>query len=373
MYKTLLLVASLLLLAAPAALAVTPPEIRLLQSDHPDDWERAVKIILPTDQYAVPSLSVSALTKRLPGLRPETQLRVMRKMSYALERDPRVVAAYRQLAANADINVRQEAQRALDRLARDAGHYPVNPPNAVPPLWLHSFTLTVSLLLILTPLALGAALFLWGFRLLQLRLLLRHLPVSKIRTLTPGLVALRGEVQYCGEPLFHPATDELCVYYIGAERRSSNLRFWLVDDSGRVKVDPAGVVMLSEDGVLVPGEEVHLIASAERIADGTAPERWLLRKAHSPRTAFERLMHFIVDRLFGFFSGCDLSKMLFSDPHRCFWIWDDLEGKPFGNRREVALVVTVFVFAGVWIAVAAIVATALLDRGLDFQLLSWLG
>lgn len=376
MHKILLLVASLLLLGAPAALAVTPPEIRLLQSDDPADWERAVKLILPSDQNAVPTLSVSTLTKRLSGLRPETQLRVMRGMNYALKHDPRVVAVFRQLAADADDDsnarhkVKQEAQRALDQLARDAGRYPAAKPSDAAPPWLGSFMLTVSLLLILAPLALGAALLLWGLRLLQLQRLLRHLPVSKTRTLAPGLVALRGEVQRCGEPLFHPATDELCVYYVGAERQSSNLRFWLVDDSGRVKVDPAGMVMLSEDGMLVPGEEVHLIASAERVAEGIGAERWLLRKAHTPRTAFERLMHFIVNRLFGLFSGSNLSKMLFSDPRRCFWIWDDLEGKPFGNRREVALVVTIFVFAAAWITVAAIAATALLDRG---ALLFWQG
>lgn len=359
---------------APAALAFTPPEIRLLQSSDPADWERAVQIILPTDQYAVPSLSVSTLTQRLPGLRPESQLRVMRKMSYAMERDPRVVAAFRQLAGTAaDPRVREEAQRALDRHDAGGGHYPLaNSSNAAPPSWLHSFMLAVALLLILAPLALGAALFLWGFRLLQLQRLLHHLPVSRIRTLTPGLVALRGEVQCCGEPLFHPLTDELCVYYVGAERRISDLRFWLVDDSGRVRIDPAGMAMLSEDGVLVPGEEVHLIASAERVAEGSDPERWLLRKAHVPRSAFEGMMHFIIDRLFGFFSGSGLSKMLFSDPRRCFWVWDDLEGNPFGSRREVALVVAVFAFAGAWIAVAVIAATTLLDRDLG-MLFSWLG
>jgi hypothetical protein len=63
--------------------------------------------------------------------------------------------------------------------------------------------------------------------------------------------------------------------------------------------------------------------------------------------------------------------MLFSDPRRCFWVWDDLEGRPFGNRREVALVVAVFVFAGAWIAVAAIAATSLLDRDLN-MLRFWL-
>ena len=367
------LIAALLLAVAgyvPAAQAITPPEIRLLQSDDPDDWERAVKIILPDERRSVPSLSVSVLTVRLPGLRPQTQLRVMRKMTYALERDPRVVAAFRQLAASADPEVRQEAQRALDRFDRDAGRYPAaQPSDAAPPPWLHAFMLALSLLCILAPLTLGAALFLWGWRLLRLRRLLVHLPVSRIRTLTPGLVALRGKVYSGGEPLIHPDSGEPCVYYVGAERQYEGLRFWLADDSGRVLVDPAGMVMLSADGILSPEEEVHVIASAE--SAGTGSERWLLRKAQTPRSAFERLVHFLIDRLFGFFSGGELSKMLFSDPRRCFWVWDDLDGKPFGHRRETALAVAVFVSAGVWIAVAAMVVSALLDRDLE-KLYSWI-
>jgi hypothetical protein len=207
---------------------------------------------------------------------------------------------------------------------------------------------------------------------LQLQRMLRHLPASKIRTLTPGQVALRGEVQPAGEPLFHPLTDELCVYYVGAETREPGLRFWLVDGSGRVQVDPAGMVMLSEDGMLLPGEEVHMIASVERVGAGSGPERWLIRKNHAPRSAFEKLVHLVVGRLFGVCAGSNLSKMLFSDPRRCFWIWDDCDGNPFGDRREVALVVTVFTFAGVWIVVAAFVAITFLDRDLGL-LFSWLG
>lgn len=129
--------------------------------------------------------------------------------------------------------------------------------------------------------------------------------------------------------------------------------------------------MLSEDGTLVPGEEVCLIAGAERAGEGRGPERWLIRKARTPRTAFERLVHFLIGRLFGFCSGSGLSKMLFTDPHRCFWIWDDLEGKPFGGRREVALIMTVFALAGVWIALAALVAITVLERDLSL-LWAWL-
>lgn len=355
------------------SVAVTPPEIRLLQSSNPADWEKAVQIILPTDQYAVPGLLVSAVTERLPGLSPATQLRVMRKMSFALERDPRVVTAFRQLALTGEDAVRKEAQRALDRYLPARGDTPASrPADPGTPSWLSPLLRSLALLLVLAPLALGVALFSWGFRLLQLQRLLRHLPVARIRTLTPGLVALRGEVQLAGEPLFHPATDELCVYYVGAEERLPGLRFWLVDGSGRVQVDPAGMVMLSVDGMLLPGEEVHLIASVERVGEGSGAERWLLRKAKEPRSAYERLVHGVVGRLFGVFSGSNLSKMLFSDPRRCFWVWDDCDGKPFGDRREIALVVAIFVFAGLWMAVAALVGTALLDRDLGL-LLAWLG
>ena len=370
----MLLLALLSCLGGPLpAAALTPPEIRLLRSDDPADWEKGVRIILPTDHYTVPALSVAALSERLPYLRPESQLLVMRKMSYALERDPRVVDAFRRVSREGEAEARQMALLFLDRHRRDSAHAPSSEPKTqVPPVWRQPLLQGGALLLVLAPLALGAALVLWGFRLLQLHRLLRHLPLSRSRSLTPGLVALRGEVQPCGEPLFHPLSDELCVYYVGAEERVPQLRFWLVDEAGRVKVDPAGMVMLSEDGLLLPGEEVHLLVSAERAGEGSGAERWLLRKSTEPRSAFERLVHGVVAGLFGFCAGGSISKMLFSDPRRCFWIWDDLDGNPFGGRREVALVVAVFAFAGLWLAVAALVATALLDRDLEL-LLAWLG
>lgn len=373
MARLLILIFALLLslTAPPPVAALTPPEIRLLQSADPADWEKAVQIILPTDHYAVPALLVSALTRRLPDLQPQSQLLVMRKMSYALESDPRVVAAFRRLAAEGEPEVRKLAQVFVDRHLR-AGTDAPPAEEKVQPGWQQPLQLAGALLLVLAPLALGAALFFWGFRLLQLQRLLRHLPVSRLRTLTPGLVALRGNVEPVGELLLHPLTDELCVYYVGAEERVAGLSFWLVDASGRVKVDPAGMVMLSEDGILLPGEEVHLIARAERVGAGDGPERWLIRKDRSKRHAFEGLVHGVVGRLFSVGAGSNFSKMLFSDPQRCFWVWDDLDGNPFGARRELTLVVAVFTFAGVWVATAAFVAMALLDRDLGL-LISWLG
>jgi len=120
--------------------------------------------------------------------------------------------------------------------------------------------------------ALGICILVWGFRMLQLQRLLHHLTPAKTRTVTLGLASLRGEVQpYKGRLLTHPVTEEACVYYAGAEGQASDARFWLVDDTGRVLVDPRGVVLISEDQTLVPGERVHILGTAERISrDGTA-------------------------------------------------------------------------------------------------------
>ncbi|MGE0682775.1 MAG: hypothetical protein AB7P69_17965, partial [Candidatus Binatia bacterium] len=56
---------------------------------------------------------------------------------------------------------------------------------------------------------LGIFIFLWGFRMLQLRRLLQHLAPASARTVTLGLTSLRGEVQpYDGRMLVHPVTEE---------------------------------------------------------------------------------------------------------------------------------------------------------------------
>jgi hypothetical protein len=83
----------------------------------------------------------------------------------------------------------------------------------------------------LAALLLAAATFSWGLRLLQVRRLLRHLGISKTRSLAAGLVSLEGEVQPAeGQLLIHPDTEEACVYTRargGAPQHRS-----LVDESG---------------------------------------------------------------------------------------------------------------------------------------------
>ena len=84
------------------------------------------------------------------------------------------------------------------------------------------------------------------------------------------------------------------------------------------------------------------------------------------------MVHFLIDRLFGLASGSGLSKMLFSDPARCFWIWDAADEPPFGRRGEVAQIVAIFLFAALWLTLTVAAATMLWqgEAGLP---LGWLG
>ncbi len=207
--------------------AFLPGEIQLLQSDDPADWEKAVTLILPDDQKTVPPVLVNAVTRRLPDLPPEAQLRLIRGLRHALAQDSRVQAAFAHLAGgNADPRVGQEALRALDRLRNSKeSPQPTHSP-ASPPGWQQPLLAGLALLLVLAPLFLGLALSLWCFRLLQLHRLLRDLPLSRIRLLTPGLVLLRGEVQLHGEPLFHPQTGERCIYSLAPGMRGFASAWW---------------------------------------------------------------------------------------------------------------------------------------------------
>ena len=56
-----------------------------------------------------------------------------------------------------------------------------------------------------------------------------------------------------GSYLHHPVTGEPCLYYVGADSEHPDARFYLVDDTGRVLVDPQRAVLFSDDGVLVAG------------------------------------------------------------------------------------------------------------------------
>jgi hypothetical protein len=218
--------------------------------------------------------------------------------------------------------------------------------------------------LILIAAWLGLVLFLWGFRLLQLRRLARGLAVSRVRSLALGTVALQGEAQPLGGRfLKHPQTGEICLFYAGADRDGA-VGFYLEDRTGRVEIDPEGAVLVSEDGIVVPGERIQLVGTARRKpgeSRETAPG-FVVTKQREPRTAFERLSHLMVQSVMGRFARSGTARLLFSDPRRCFWIWDDASGQPFGSARETALLFGSFLLAGAWIFVFGVALLALIKR-----------
>ena len=210
--------------------------------------------------------------------------------------------------------------------------------------------------------ALGVFIFLWGFRLLQLQRLLHHLAPAKARTVTLGLTSLRGEVQpYKGRLLTHPVNEQACVYYAGAEGQVSKSRFWLVDDTGRVLVDPQGVVLISEDQTLMPGESVHILGTAARKSkDGTMPI--VVGRGTDERMLVERLLLLPVRLLFGVLGASErIAATLFSRPEASFWIWDDLHEAPMTLQRDLTLVFVSILAAAGWITLFVAAAIAVLE------------
>ncbi len=60
--------------------------------------------------------------------------------------------------------------------------------------------------------------------------------------------------------------------------------------------------------------------------------------------------------------------MLFSDPTRCFWIWDDLERRPMGEARDVGWLAASTLLGGAWIIVFAVAVLALVDQEMSATL-----
>ena len=220
---------------------------------------------------------------------------------------------------------------------------------------------------ILVSATLGLVLFSWAFRLLKLKYLLSHLPLSKIRSASQGLVALRGRaVPADGVLLVYPSTGERCVYYPGIEKRMPGFGFYIEDETGRMRVASAGAVLLSEKRLLLPGDEIQLIGTAmtrhHNKPDGEVVEERILAKPDVRRSAYQRLMHWIIDRVLAANARGGHSRMLFSDPRTCFWIWDDPRDKPLSGGWDLAVISGVVALLGVWLAVFAVCGLAILDQ-----------
>jgi hypothetical protein len=213
---------------------------------------------------------------------------------------------------------------------------------------------------------LGALLFIWAWRLYALAVRVRHRPVSKVRSLAIGPVALEGEIQPKLKYLRHPVTGEPCVYYAGADKDHPDARFYLVDDTGRVLIDPRRAVLFSDDGVLVAGEHVHLVGFADRRRNKGASV--VVGKDPMTPPMYRKMLHRVIEALFGFGRRSSLTKMLFSDPGRCFWIWDDLERRPMGEARDVVWLAASVLLGGVWRLVFAIAVLGLIDQEMSSTL-----
>jgi len=209
----------------------------------------------------------------------------------------------------------------------------------------------------------GVVLFVWAFRLCVLLVHVRHRPVAKTASLAMGPVALEGKVQPASGLLRHPLTDEPCVYYAGADIDHPETRFYLVDDSGRVLIDPRRAVLFSDDGVRVTGERVHLVGYAVRDYG-----KVVVGKDPSTPPLYRRAGHRLIEALFGFGRKTNVTKMLFTDPSRCFWIWDDLERRPMGEARDVLWLAASVLLAGAWIVVFAVSVLGMIDQEMSATL-----
>jgi hypothetical protein len=224
--------------------------------------------------------------------------------------------------------------------------------------------------------ALGFVLFAWAFRLLKLKFVLTRLPVSKIASAAQGLVALRGRVLPAeGVLLRYPSTGEDCVYYPGVEKKLPEFGFYIEDESGQIRIETSGAVLLSEKRLLLSNDDVHVIGTVatrqRHKPDGEVVEERVLAKPEVPRSAYQGLMHFIIDRVLAANARGGQSRMLFSDPRTCFWIWDDPHEKPLSGGWDFAVLFGVVALLGAWLVVFAASGLAIVDREFAQALAEW--
>ena len=344
---------------------------RILADGPPELWDAAAEGLLG-EKERVNGLALPIVLQRLGALRPETRFRVTAALVRDA-RDPRLLPLLERLAFEpGPLDDPRLQAMAAERRRRGGGaseKAPAEePPPAAPgagPAPERGAVATAWLLLgLLVSGGLGLTLFLWGFRLLRLRRLVQGVPPSTARSLAVGQVALQGEAQPLdGESLTHPETGEVCLFYEGAGRDGRAPRFSVVDETGRVTVNLPGALLLSADGVIVPGERVHLIGEALRGRPGPgerAGEVVVGAPGHE-RSAFQKTVQLMVGSVMGGLFGRGSARMLFTDPLRCFWVWDDLQATPFSRPRETAWMAGAFVLAGAWVVVFVAAATALLD------------
>lgn len=346
---------------ALAAHAPDPRAVPLLLRFVRDPWPGADPKLreqaLDTLLHRAGAEDVEALAALLEDGDPGVRVRAVRALA-SLD-DPRVGARLHAVVGNErEPAIREAAVAALAARRLAAEGEPRRGELEAPRALAAARSLPL-IVLLLASLWLGFVCFLWGLRLLRLRRLVRGLPLSSARAVAVGQVALRGEAQPLeGRSLRHPVTGEVCLHHEGAR----DARFLLVDATGSVVVDANGAVLASADGVIVPGERIQVIGDARRGRPGHGDEGGVVSVAAPPegRSAFQRTSQLLVGAVMGRLAGGGSARMLFSDPLRCYWIWDDLQRPPFSSSRDTVWLAGSFVLAGGWLVVFLATAASLL-------------
>ena len=351
-------------------------DVWLLENGLPETWTPALRRLLAPRRLE--RKAVASVLRRMDVLEGKDRVELGRALG-TVTQDPRALAALAALAQDPDPAVARAASAALSRHAarmpsdpaaasRDAGgnarfsaREPDRQRSAQGPgerrsaqerdarrsateqrrrAWLVAGALA--------GIVLGVTLFLLAFRLLMLKRFVRHLPPQKIRSAPAGLVAVQGTVEpHANRHTPHPYTGEICVVF--DEIRHS---FWVADDTGRILVEPQGAALLSEDGMLVPGERVLVVGTLRRSAPaGESAGAPRLARRDGSLTWFSRIVGWVVRVATGLFLGRNAARMMVLDARQCFWIWDDLDQRPFLAERETAGITAGLLFAGAWILV----------------------
>jgi hypothetical protein len=71
-------------------------------------------------------------------------------------------------------------------------------------------------------------------------------------------------------------------------------------------------------------------------------------------TGFARTGGWLVRALTRVALGQTAARMMFLDARQCFWIWDNLDQRPFDSEHESTTMVAGAMFAGAWLLVVVV-------------------
>ncbi len=112
----------------------------------------------------------------------------------------------------------------------------------------------------------------------------------------------------------------------------------------------------------MPGERVLVVVRFRKVAapradgsaandeDATEAQPSMMRRDRE-LTWFSRAGGWVLHALTRATQGRNAARMMFLDARQCFWIWDDLDERPFQAERESAAMTAGAMFAGAWLLV----------------------